>query len=158
MESSDEGKPTAGKVCDGKDIDSVDRSSADNSNESSDKSTKDIILSLTDPTYKEVMHKYFKKLGSKTNPNPHITDAIAAQEVLDMFKNKEGKFLKLKNPRSVEGGYVEVDDDEALDSEYDIHTYLITSRHVSVRLFEINLFYHHLFIVYVAPTKKYAVI
>ena len=89
-------------------------------------STKDIVLSLRDPTYLHVLHQYFKKLGSKTNPNnPDFTEATAAQEVFDMFKNKEGKFLKLKNARNFDGGFIEADDDEALDSEYD--KLLITS-------------------------------
>jgi hypothetical protein len=96
--------------------------SSKNSNDSNSEagSTQDIVLSLRDPTYLHVMHRYFKKLGSRTNPNnPDFTEAIAAKEVFDMFKNKEGKFLKFKNARSCDGGYIEVDDDEAMDSECD---------------------------------------
>ena len=97
-----------------------------NTSDSEYESTKDIVLSLRDPTYLHVLHQYFKKLGSKTNPNnPDFTEATAAQEVFDMFKNKEGKFLKLKNARNFDGGFIEADDDEALDSEYD--KLLITS-------------------------------
>ncbi|KAL7446120.1 hypothetical protein ACHAXM_010061, partial [Skeletonema potamos] len=62
------------------------------------------------------MHRYFKKLGARTNPNnPDFTEAMAAKEVFEMFKNKEGKFLKLKNPRIYDDGCIEVDDDEAIE-------------------------------------------
>ncbi|KAL7501644.1 hypothetical protein ACHAWT_009456 [Skeletonema menzelii] len=83
---------------------------------SDDGSTNGIVLSLRDPTYLCVMHQYFKKLGSRTNPNnPDFTEAMATKEVFDIFKNKHGKFLKLKNARSFEGGFIEVDDEDAMD-------------------------------------------
>jgi len=93
-------------------------SKTSNTSDSEDDSTSasDIVLSLRDPTYLHVMQQYFKKLGSRSNPNnPDFTEAIAAKEVFDMFKNKNGKFLKLKNPYSMEGGLIEVDDDDAMD-------------------------------------------
>ena len=81
-------------------------------------STNDVVLSLRDPAYLRVMHQYFKKLGSRSNPNPDFTESDATKEVFDMFKKKDGKFLKLSNPRNYEGGFYEVDDEDALDSEY----------------------------------------
>jgi len=91
-----------------------------NASDSEAGSTHDIVLSLRDPTYLHVMHRYFKKLGTRTNPNnPDFTEAMAAKEVFEMFKNKEGKFLKLKNPRIYDDGCIEVDDDEAMESKYD---------------------------------------
>lgn len=93
---------------------------SDTSDSEEEPTTNDAILTLRDPTYLGVLHQYFKKLGPKTSPNdPDFTEAMASKEVFDMFKNKGGKFLKLKNGRSFEGGYIEVDDDEAMESEYD---------------------------------------
>ena len=77
-----------------------------------------IILSLTDPTYKEVMHKYFKKMGPKTKSIDVTkpTEAEEAVEVLNEFKGMagKGKFMKLENWRDPSSDYVEVDDDEAV--------------------------------------------
>lgn len=75
-----------------------------------------IILSLLDPTYKEVMHKYFRKMGSKTKviDETKPTEAEEAVEVLNEFKRLSGKFMKLENWRDPNSDYVEVDDDEAV--------------------------------------------
>ena len=102
-----------------KDDDDRSSSSSDNS-DSSEGGASSIVLSLKDPTYLHVLHRYFRKLGSRSNPtDPNFTEAQAAEEIFDMFNNKGGKFLKFKNARiGMDGGTIEVDEDEAMDSEY----------------------------------------
>jgi len=102
-----------------KDDDDRSSSSSDNS-DSSEGGASSIVLSLKDPTYLHVLHRYFRKLGSRSNPtDPNFTEAQAAEEIFDMFNNKGGKFLKFKNARiGMDGGTIEVDQDEAMDSEY----------------------------------------
>ena len=80
------------------------------------KTNAPIVLSLTDPTYKEVMHKYFKKMGAKVKKvdESKSTEADEAVKALNEFKNIAGKFLKLDNWRDPNSDYLEVDDDEAL--------------------------------------------
>jgi len=75
-----------------------------------------IILSLTDPTYKETMHKYFRQMGNKTKvvDETKPIEAEVAVEVLTKFKRMSGKFMKQKNWRDRSSEYVEVDDDEAV--------------------------------------------
>lgn len=94
--------------------------SAEKKDDDGSSSSSDIVLSLKDPTYLHVLHRYFRKLGSKSNPtDPNFTEAQAAEEIFDMFNNKGGKFLKFKNARiGMDGGTIEVDEDEAIDSEY----------------------------------------
>ena len=100
-----------------------------------EESTNDIVLSLRDPTYLRVMHQYFKKLGSRTNPNnPDFTEAMAAKEVFNIFKNRHGKFLKLKNAHSFEGGFIEVDDEDAMDSKYEYDHLIASSDFLCVHL------------------------
>lgn len=73
-----------------------------------------IILSLTDPTYKEMMHKYFRKMGPKSNKS-QLSDADEAVEMLKEFKSmSSGKFMKIENWRDPSSDHVEVDDDEAV--------------------------------------------
>lgn len=100
--------------------DDDDRSSSSDNSDSSEGGASSIVLSLKDPTYLHVLHRYFRKLGSRSNPtDPNFTEAQAAEEIFDMFNNKGGKFLKFKNARiGMDGGTIEVDEDEAMDSEY----------------------------------------
>ncbi len=78
-----------------------------------EQSNSAIILSLTDPIYKETMHKYFRKMGPKTKSQ--LNDADEAVEVLKEFKKiSSGKFKKIENWRDPSSDYVEVDDDEAV--------------------------------------------
>ena len=119
--SSKEGgnEPAAGKSqSPSKEKDDDVRSSSSSGDSAGAGSTNDVVLSLRDPAYLDVLHRYFRKLGSRSNPNPGFTEADAAKEMFDMFNKKGGKFLKLKNSRSIDKGYIEVDDEEALDSEY----------------------------------------
>jgi len=114
-------------------------SKTSNTSDLDEEPTNDVVLTLRDPTYLNVLHQYFKKLGPKTSPNnPDFTEAMAAKEVFDMFKNKGGKFLKLKNGRTFEGGYIEVDDDEAMDSEYDYLGSFDHSARISVCIFGVS--------------------
>ena len=103
----------------GKNDDGSTSSKNSDSSDSEDESTGDVVLSLKDPTYNHIMHQYFIKLGTKANPNnPEYTDAVAAKEVYDIFKKKDGKFLKYRNPRCARSGYVKVNDDDALESKF----------------------------------------
>jgi len=83
-------------------------------------SKKDIIVSLRDPSYKQIMEEYFKKLGPKTYQieGGKLTEREAVDEVYAILKNKGGRFVRLTNPHNLNDGCVEIDDEEALKSEY----------------------------------------
>jgi hypothetical protein len=79
---------------------------------------EDIILSLSEATYR------LQRLGPKTKrtvapDRSKLTEAEAAEEVFNMFKNKGGRFCKLdKNWRDTEKRKViELGEEDALKSE-----------------------------------------
>jgi hypothetical protein len=76
-------------------------------------SDSSIILSLTDPTYREVMHEYFRKMG--TSKKSADESKAVALEVFKEFKRiSGGKFVRIENWRDPNSDYIEVDDDEAV--------------------------------------------
>lgn len=72
----------------------------------------DIFLSLKDPTYKDVMHAEFKKLG----PVRSEKDRIVADDVLERFVKRGKRFFKPQSRK--EGDYAEVDKEAAAASEW----------------------------------------
>ncbi len=81
-----------------------------------------IILSLTDEQYRQLMEEYFKKLGTKTigdriGEKQANEEKATAQQVFNQLKGKGGRFVRLANPRNLDGGHEEMDDDEALKSK-----------------------------------------
>ena len=80
----------------------------------------DVIVSLKDPSYKQIMEEYFRKLGAKTSQkkNGGLSEREAAEEVYGKLKKKGDRFVRLTNPHRLEGGYTEIDDQEALKSKY----------------------------------------
>jgi len=76
----------------------------------------DVIVSLKDPSYKQIMEEYFKKLGAKTNQKKkgELTEKEAADKVFGILKNKGDRFVKLTNPHNLDSRYTEIDDEEAL--------------------------------------------
>lgn len=83
-------------------------------------SKKDVIVSLKDPSYKQIMEEYFKKLGPKTYQTEEgkLTEREAADGVFNKLKNKGGRFVRLTNPHNLNEGYAEIDEDEAWNSKY----------------------------------------
>ena len=69
-----------------KDDDDRSSSSSSDNSDSSEGGASSIVLSLKDPTYLHVLHRYFRKLGSKSNPtDPNFTEAQAAEEIFDHY-------------------------------------------------------------------------
>jgi len=83
-------------------------------------SKEDVIVSLKDPSYKQIMEEYFKKLGPKTNQieEGKLTEREAADGVFNKLKSKGGRFVRLTNPHNLNEGYAEIDEDEAWNSKY----------------------------------------
>ena len=83
------------------------------------RTSSSILLSLANPTYKEVMHNFFKKLGPKKSriDESMPTEAEEAVEVLREFKRMMGgsaKFMRRENWRDHSSDHVQIDDDEAV--------------------------------------------
>jgi len=83
-------------------------------------SKKNVIVSLKDQSYKQIMEEYFKKLGPKTNQTKEgkLTEREAADAVFNELESKGGRFVRLMNSHNLSEGYVEIDDDEAWNSKY----------------------------------------
>lgn len=86
---------------------------------------EDSILSLSDPTYKHILEGFFIRLGPKMKGKKkkvnesELTEAEAAEEVFNIFKNKGGRLLKRqKDWREKNASVVAVDDEEARKSKY----------------------------------------
>ena len=82
---------------------------------------QDTVISLSDPTYRHIMEVYFRKLGPKTTKKKNkskLTEAEAAEEVFNMFKNKGGRLLKRSNWRDSNSPVLAIDEAEARQSEY----------------------------------------
>jgi 6-pyruvoyl-tetrahydropterin synthase len=87
---------------------------------------EDSILSLSDPTYRHILEGFFIRLGpkmkgKKTKVNEsELTEAEAAEEVFNIFKNKGGRLLKRQKDwrEKNASGVVAVDDEEARKSKY----------------------------------------
>src|SRR5210317_1276080 len=86
---------------------------------------EDSIISLSDPTYRHILEGFFKRLGPKTKGKKkkvnelELTEAEAAEEVFNIFKNKGGRLLKRqKDWREKNASVVAVDDEEARKSKY----------------------------------------
>ena len=82
---------------------------------------EDSILSLSDPTYRHILEEFFIRLGPKTKGKKvnesELTEAEAAEEVFNIFKNKGGRLLKRQSLRNA-SGVVAIDDEEARKSKY----------------------------------------
>jgi hypothetical protein len=85
---------------------------------------EDSILSLSDPTYRHVLEGFFVRLGPKTKGKKKVneselTEAEAAEEAFNIFKNKGGRLLKRqKDWREKNASVVAVDDEKARKSKY----------------------------------------
>ncbi len=83
-----------------------------------------VIVSLKDHSYKQIMEEYFKKLGAKSNQiergkeKGKLTEIEAAGEVFDKLKTRGDRFVRLTNPKNMNDGYEEIDDETALKSKY----------------------------------------
>eukprot|EP00984_Skeletonema_dohrnii_P038160 scaffold41054_cov228-Skeletonema_dohrnii-CCMP3373.AAC.2 len=91
------------------------------------------------------MEEYFKKLGPRTNQieEGKLTEREALDEVYVILKNKGGRFVRLTNPHNLNDGCFEIDDEEALKSEYLVCNsgtlYLIAPSHaISVNFFALR--------------------
>ena len=80
----------------------------------------DVLVSLRDTSYKEIMEEYFRKLGVKTNQKERgeLTEQMAAREVHEKLKKRGDRFVRLTNPHNLDGGFIEIDDEEALKSKF----------------------------------------
>ena len=80
----------------------------------------DVIVSLRDTNYRQIMEEYFRKLGAKTSQkkNGRLTEREAAEEVYGKLKKKGDRFVRLMNPHNLDGGFIEINDEEALKSKY----------------------------------------
>ena len=77
----------------------------------SSKPARNIIVSLSDPEYKEVMEKEFKKLGAKTGPDKR--EAQFAEDLFNRFKREGVLFWRRDNHRDHDSTPIQMDDDEA---------------------------------------------
>ena len=77
-----------------------------------------IILSLLDPTYKQVMFAAFQKLGAKHSTSRDFDEeSRVKEETYNLFKSTGRKLMKYRNYRDKEEGFVEVDEKAARDSK-----------------------------------------
>ena len=77
-----------------------------------------IILSLLDPTYKQVMFAAFQKLGAKhaSDRDPNEENRVKG-ETYNLLKSTGRKFMKYRNYRSRKEGFVEIDEKAARESK-----------------------------------------
>ncbi|KAL7542149.1 hypothetical protein ACHAXR_011562 [Thalassiosira sp. AJA248-18] len=78
----------------------------------------DILLSLKDSTYKNVMVGFFQRLGGKRNNENNEDEKTAAREALQLFTNrKRGERTRFFKPESRYSSktYIEVDEAAALE-------------------------------------------
>ena len=75
------------------------------------KPARNIIASLSDPEYREIMEKEFKKLGAKTGPDKR--EAQFAEDVFNRLKREGAVFCRRENHRDHDSTPTQMDDDEA---------------------------------------------
>ena len=117
-----------------------------------------VIVSLKDPSYKQIMEDYFKKLGTKSNQiekgkeKGKLTEIEAAGEVFDKLKTRGDRFVRLTNPHNMNDGHEEIDDETALKSKYIVSNLgqVYYERTISSRLCQCYFLFFH------CP-KRYAV-
>ena len=111
----------------------VDKADEEESPEIFNPTDNDMILSLKDPKYKEIMHKAFRKLGAKAESNRDKDEERQVKmDVFDSLKESGFRLTKHVNYRKPDLGVMVVDDAYARDSKFFGSQFLV----YSLRLFQ----------------------
>lgn len=106
----------------------VEKSDDEESPEFFQPTDNDMILSLKDPKYKEIMHKAFRKLGAKAESNRDKDEERQVKmDVFDSLKESGFQLTKHVNYRKPDLGVMAVDDAYARDSKFFGRQFLVYS-------------------------------